>query len=76
MPLIAATTLGISKDVSMLNASSQLVMVGQLQEMVNWLIENNIIFKSRINRIGATKVKLPLVKQFLGDKNKLKVFLA
>ena len=73
--LMVATTLGISKDVSILNASLQQVIVGQLQEMVNWLIENNIILKSRINKIGAIKVKLPLVKQFLGDKDKLKGFL-
>ena len=75
MLLMVAITLGISKDVSILNASLQLVIVGQLQEIVNWLIENNIILKSRINRIGATKVKLPLVKYFLGDKAKLKGFL-
>jgi len=43
--------------------------------MVNWLIENNIILKSRINGIGAVKVKLSLVKRFLGDKAKLKGFL-
>ena len=73
--LIVVTTLEISEDISILNASSQLVMVGQLQEIVNWLIENNIILKSRINRIGATKVKLPLVKRFIGDKVKLKGFL-
>ena len=73
--LTAAITLGISKDVSMLNASLQLVIVSQLQKMVNWLIENNIILKSRINRIEATKVKLPLVKRFIGDKVKLKEFL-
>ena len=75
MLLTAATTLGTSKDVSMLNASLQLVIVGQLQEIVNQLIENNIILKSRINRIRAAKVKLSLVKRFLGDKTKLKGFL-
>ena len=74
--LTAATTLGTSKDISILNASLQLVIVGQLQEMVNQLTENNIILKSRINGIGAAKVKLPLVKRFLGDKIKLKGFLA
>ena len=76
MLLTAVTTLGISKDVSMSNPSLQLVIVGQLQKMVNWLIENNIIFKSGINRIGAVKVKLPLVERFLEDKIKLKGFLA
>ena len=74
-PLIVAITLGISEDVSILNISSQLVIVGQLQKMVNQLIENNIIFKSCINGIGATKVKLPLVEHFLEDKAKLKGFL-
>ena len=73
--LIAVITLGISKDVSILNASLQLVTVGQLQEIVNQLTENNIILKSCINGIGATKVKLLLVKRFVGDKSKLKGFL-
>jgi len=44
--------------------------------MVNWLIENNVILKERINGIGVVKVKLPLVKRFLGKKLKLKGFLA
>ena len=73
--LTAVITLGMSKDVSMLNTSLQLVIVGQLQEIVNQLIENNIILKSYINGIRAIKVKLPLVKQFLRDKGKLKEFL-
>ena len=60
--LMVVTTLEISEDVSILYASSQLVIVGQLQKMVNQLTENNIILKSYINGIGATKVKLPLVK--------------
>ena len=75
-PLMVATTLETSEDVSISNNSLQLVIVGQLQEMVNQLIENNIIFKSRINGIGVTKIKLSLVKRFLGNKSKLKGFLA
>ena len=75
MLITAVITLGISENVSILNASLQLVIVGQLQEIVNWLIENNIIFKSYINGIGVVKVKLPLVEWFLGDKSKLKGFL-
>jgi len=43
--------------------------------MVNLLIDNNRIFKERINRIGVAKVKLPLIKRFLGGKLKLKGFL-
>ena len=73
--LMAVTTLGISKDVSILNISLQLVIVGQLQKIVNQLIKNNIILKGCINRIGAAKVKLSLVERFLGDKIKLKGFL-
>ena len=73
--LMVVITLGTSKDVSMLNTSLQLVIVGQLQEIVNQLIKNNIILKSRINGIGVAKVKLSLVKRFLGDKIKLKGFL-
>ena len=75
MPLMAATTLGISEDVSISNASLQLVIVSQLQEIVNQLTENNIILKSCINGIRVVKVKLSLVKHFLGDKAKLKGFL-
>ena len=74
-PLTVVTILGTSRDVSMLNNSLQLVIVGQLQEMVNQLTENNIILKSRINGIGAAKVKLPFIKRFLGNKIKLKGFL-
>ena len=73
--LTVVITLGISEDVSMSNVSLNFIIVGQLQEIVNQLIENNIILKSYINGIGAAKVKLSLVKCFLGDKTKLKGFL-
>ena len=43
--------------------------------MVNYLQDNNRILKERINGIRAVKVKLPLIKQFLGEKLKLKGFL-
>jgi len=43
--------------------------------MVNCLLDNNRILKKRINGIGAVKVKLPLIKQFLGERLKLKGFL-
>ena len=74
--LTAATTLRTSEDVSMSNNSLQLIIVGYLQEIVNQLTENNIILKSRINGIGVAKVKLFLVERFLGNKTKLKEFLA
>jgi len=43
--------------------------------MVNYLLDNNRILKERINGIRAVKVKLPLIKQFLGERLKLKGFL-
>jgi len=43
--------------------------------MVNHLQDNNRILKERINRIRAAKIKLPLIKRFLGEKLKLKGFL-
>jgi hypothetical protein len=43
--------------------------------MVNWLIDNNTILKDRLNSISMAKVKLPLIKRFVGEKLKLKGFL-
>jgi len=43
--------------------------------MVNRLLDNNRILKERINGIRVVKVKLPLIKRFLGEKLKLKGFL-
>jgi len=43
--------------------------------MVNCLQDNSRLLKERINRIKVVKVKLPSVKQFLGEKLKLKGFL-
>jgi len=43
--------------------------------MVNYLQDNNRILKERINGIKVAKIKLPLIKQFLGEKLKLKGFL-
>ena len=74
-PLIAVTTLGLLGDTSIRDTNSQLVIVGQLQEIVNWLIDNNRILKNKINRIDAVKVKLLSIKRFLGEKLKLKGFL-
>jgi len=51
------------------------VIRGQLQEIVNYLLDNNRILKKRINGISAVKVKLLLIKQFLGERLKLKGFL-
>jgi len=43
--------------------------------MVNYLQDNNRILKECINGIRVVKIKLPLIKRFLGEKLKLKGFL-
>ena len=74
MLLTATTTLG-SGDTSIADIDLQVVTRGQLQEIVNRLLDNNRILKERINRISVLKVKLPLIKQSLGERLKLKGFL-
>jgi hypothetical protein len=55
-----ATTLGLVGDTSIANINSQVVTIGQLYKIVNQLI---------------SKVKMPLIKRFSGEKVKLKGFL-
>jgi hypothetical protein len=43
--------------------------------MVDRLIDNNAILKEKLNGIGIIKIKLPLIKRFIGEKLKLKGFL-
>ena len=74
MLLTAVTTLVLG-DTSIADMDSQLITRGQLQKMVNRLLDNNRILKECINRIGTVKVKLPLIKWFLGERLKLKGFL-
>ena len=61
MLLTAATTLGL-KDTSIPDIDLQLIIKGQLQEIVNYLLDNNRILKEYINRISIVKVKLLLIK--------------
>ena len=72
--LTGATTSGPG-NTSIDDRDSQVVTQGQLQEIVNYLQDNNRILKERINRIGVVKIKLPLIKRFLGEKLKFKGFL-
>ena len=74
-PLTAVTTLKLGTNTSIVDTNLQLAIVGQLQKIVNRLIDNNRLQEEKINRIGAVKVKLPLIKRFLGEKLKLKGFL-
>ena len=61
-PLIVVITLGISGDTSIKDNNLNLVIVGQLQEIINWIIDNNQLLKECVNSRGAAKVKLLLVK--------------
>jgi hypothetical protein len=49
--------------------------MGQLRKVVNQLINNNVALNNKINSIGISKVKIPSIKRFSGEKVKLKEFL-
>ena len=70
-----ATILGLISDTSIANMDSQVVTMGQLQVVVNQLTNNSIVLNDKINSIGMSKVKMPLIKRFSGEKVKFKGFL-
>jgi hypothetical protein len=49
--------------------------MGQLCEVVNQLINNGVALDNKINSIGISKVKIPSIKRFSGEKIKFKGFL-
>jgi hypothetical protein len=49
--------------------------MGQLCEVVNQLTSNSIVLDNKINSIGISKVKMPSIKRFSGEKVELKGFL-
>jgi hypothetical protein len=49
--------------------------MGQLQAVVNQLINNGIVLDDKINSIKMLKVKMPSIKRFSREKIKLKGFL-
>jgi hypothetical protein len=72
---ITAITLGSVGDTSIADTDSQVVTMGQLYKVVNQLTNNSIVLNNKINSIGISKVKMPLIKRFNGEKVKLKGFL-
>jgi hypothetical protein len=50
-------------------------MMGQLYKVVNQLTNNSVVLDNKINNIEMSKVKMPLIKRFSGEKVKLKGFL-
>jgi hypothetical protein len=73
--LTTATTLGSVGNTSITNIDLQVVVMGQLYKVVNQLTNNSIVLDNKINSIGISKVKMPLIKRFSGEKVKLKGFL-
>jgi thiazole synthase ThiGH ThiG subunit len=49
--------------------------MGQLYKVVNQLTNNDVVLNDKINSMGMSKVKMPLIKRFSGEKVKLKGFL-
>jgi hypothetical protein len=49
--------------------------MGQLYKVVNQLINNSVVLNNKINSMGISKIKMPLIKRFSGEKAKLKEFL-
>ena len=70
-----ATALELIGNTSMANMDLQVVIMGQLQQIINQLTSNRQALENKITKIGIFKVKMPLVKKFSGEKAKLKGFL-
>jgi hypothetical protein len=68
-------TLGLVGNTSIADTDSQIVTMGQLYKVVNQLTNNSVALNNKINSIGISKVKIPLIKRFSGEKAKLKGFL-
>jgi hypothetical protein len=49
--------------------------MGQLYKVVNQLTNNSVALNDKINSIGISKVKMPLIKRFSREKAKFKEFL-
>jgi hypothetical protein len=49
--------------------------MGQLYKVVNQLTNNSVVLDNKINSIGISKVKMPSIKRFSGEKVKFKGFL-
>ena len=79
MPLKAtpttATALGLVGDTSIADMDLQVVIMGQLQQIVNQLTSNRQVLENKITKISIFKVKMPSVKRFSSEKAKLKGFL-
>jgi hypothetical protein len=62
-------------NTSIANMDLQVVTIGQLYKIVNQLINNSVVLNDKINSIRISKVKMPSIKRFSGEKVKFKGFL-
>ena len=62
-------------NISIANTDLQVIIIGQLQQIINQLISNRQALKNKIAEIGIFKVKILSIKKFSGKKAKLKGFL-
>ena len=72
---ITATALGLIEDTNIANTDSQVVTIGQLQQIINQLTSNGQALENKITEMGISKIKMLLIKKFSGKKAKLKGFL-
>ena len=70
-----ATALKSVSNTSMANTDLQVVIIGQLQQIINQLTSNGQALENKIAELGIFKVKMPSIKRFNGKKAKLKGFL-
>ena len=77
--LISKAATLYDKDISMVEdksmIDSQMVMMGQFRQIVNWMNDNLQALNNKVSEIGMTKVKLPSIKRFNGTRSKFKKFL-
>ena len=70
-----ATALGLVGDTSIADIDLQVVIIGQLQQIVNQLTSNRQVLENKITEIGIFKIKILSIKKFSGEKAKFKGFL-
>ena len=63
------------EDTSIADINSQVVIIGQLQQIVDQLTSNRQALENKISKIGISKIKILSIKRFSGEKAKLKGFL-
>ena len=72
---IMATASGSVNNTSIADIDLQVVIIGQLQQIINQLTSNRQALKNKITKIGIFKIKMPSIKKFSNKKAKFKGFL-